>query len=92
MKLFKPKYYFTLTKYRKNVPDIVFVLYLKNGKFHCSNNIYSQYLLTWPAAMKYNFLFWWHSLRGTSEKLFGYKTFVSGFIHLKKLPNDFAAA
>lgn len=85
---FKPKYYFILTKFGQTEKQRVdFVMYLKKGKFYLDYNLHSQYLFTWPQAMKYKFLFWWYHKMGNNEKLFGYKkaTKVDGTIYLKKL-------
>lgn len=85
---FKPKYYFILTKFGHSLRlRVDYVMYLKDGKFKLDYQLHSQHLLTWPQAMKYQFLFWWHHKMGNNEKMFAYGkcTKVEGRIHLKKL-------
>lgn len=87
--MFKPRYYFLLRKSvgtgAKGIVDQV--MYLKDGKFRTTHQMYSSYLLTWPQVLKYKFLFWYHGKRGNNEKLFGYKqqTKVTGKVIVKKL-------
>jgi hypothetical protein len=85
VRLFKPKYYFTLTKYPATKMQVVQTLYVKNGLFNADNNVYSQYLLTYPKAKWYQLLFWWHHMRGTMHKMFPYKGSVNGYIKLEKI-------
>lgn len=86
--MFKPRYYFVLRKFGHSLRlQVDHVMYLKDGKFKLTHQLFTSMLLTWPQAVKYKLLFWWHGKRGNNEKLFGYKqtTKVSGTIILKKL-------
>jgi hypothetical protein len=86
--MFTPRYYFTLTKCAGNRHSkTVHYLYLKNGRFKITYTLHTQYLLTWPQKVKYNFLFWFYGKMGNNSGMFGYKaqTKVSGVIHSKKL-------
>ena len=86
MKLFTPRYYFLLRKFagNKNM-SVDQVMHLKDGKFKTTHQLFTYMLLTWPQAVKYKFLFWYHGKRGNNEKLFGYQTKVTGTVILKKL-------
>lgn len=85
MMWFKPRYYFVLRKPVGPKMHVDQIMFLKNGKFKTTHQMFTSILLSWPQVIKYNFLFWWYAKRGNNEKLFDYKVKVDGKVILKKL-------